>query len=326
MSSIVLAVGNGKTLFGGAGVAPDADLVRFVDPESPIINAFDLCALRGDGIFEATTVWKGFPVSLENHLKRLANSARLVDMPEPNIPALTRAVQLVIDQYDDPEPGPMLRIIVSRGLDPDTGVGKAADRTPTVYIFLDAKGTLHSLEPITMASMTRGYPSDITARAPWLLNGAKTLSYAFNCAVHRECARRGVGDAILFTEDGYTMECPNSSIVARYGDTFVTPDPRIGILNGTSQRENVRLGARRGQEGGVQEAADRRAARSGQPVHDARRMVDSDQRDRRARTCRGCGGDPGDQRCDPFGPHARGRVEDRSDRRLRIRRNDPLSR
>ena len=95
MSSIVLAVGNGKTLFGGAGVAPDADLVRFVDPESPIINAFDLCALRGDGIFEATTVWKGFPVSLENHLKRLANSARLVDMPEPNIPALTRAVQLL---------------------------------------------------------------------------------------------------------------------------------------------------------------------------------------------------------------------------------------
>lgn len=155
MSSIVLAVGNGKTLFGGSGVAPDADLVRFVDPESPIINAFDLCALRGDGIFEATTVWRGFPVSLENHLKRLANSARLVDMPEPNIPALTRAVQLVIDQYDDPEPGPMLRIIVSRGLDPDTGVGKAADRTPTVYIFLDAKGTLHSLEPITMASMTR---------------------------------------------------------------------------------------------------------------------------------------------------------------------------
>ena len=42
MSSIVLAVGNGKTLFGGSGVAPDSDLVRFVDPESPIINAFDL--------------------------------------------------------------------------------------------------------------------------------------------------------------------------------------------------------------------------------------------------------------------------------------------
>lgn len=155
MSSIVLAVGNGKTLFGGAGVAPDADLVRFVDPGSPIINAFDLCALRGDGIFEATTVWKGFPVSLENHLKRLANSARLVDMPEPNIPALTRAVQLVIDQYDDPEPGPMLRIIVSRGLDPDTGVGKAADRTPTAR------------RPST-SSLTRRARCIRSNRSPWL--------------------------------------------------------------------------------------------------------------------------------------------------------------
>lgn len=151
MSSIVLAVGNGKTLFGGAGVAPDADLVRFVDPESPIINAFDLCALRGDGIFEATTVWKGFPVSLENHLKRLANSARLVDMPEPNIPALTRAVQLVIDQYDDPEPGPMLRIIVSRGLDP----APAWARRPTAR------------RPST-SSLTRRARCIRWSRSPWL--------------------------------------------------------------------------------------------------------------------------------------------------------------
>ena len=207
MSSIVLGVGNGRALFTGTSVAPDEDLVRFADPTDSIINAFDLSVLRGDGIFEATTVWRGFPVSLENHLRRLAQSAKLMNMPEPNIPAMTRAVELVIDQYDDPEPGPMLRIIVSRGLDPDTGVGRSADRTPTIFIFLDAKGTLHSLEPITMASMTR------------------------------ECARRGVGDAILHTEDGYTMECPNSSIVARYGGDFVTPDPRIGILNGTSQRE-----------------------------------------------------------------------------------------
>lgn len=241
MRSIVLAMGNGKALFGGndggAERAYGAGLVTFVDPSKAAINAFDLSVLRGDGIFEATTVWKGYPISLENHLRRLAHSAALMDMPKPNIEAFTRAVEQIIDAYDDPEPGPLLRIIVSRGLDPDTGVGKASDHTPTVFIFLDAKGSLHETDPITMASMTRGYPSDITARAPWLLNGAKTLSYAFNCAVHRECARRGVGDAVLYTEDGYTLECPNSSIVARYGDTFVTPDPSIGILNGTSQRE-----------------------------------------------------------------------------------------
>ena len=62
MSSIVLAVGNGKTLFGGAGVAPDADLVRFVDPESPIINAFDLCDCVATAFSKRPRLWKGFPV------------------------------------------------------------------------------------------------------------------------------------------------------------------------------------------------------------------------------------------------------------------------
>lgn len=237
MSSIVLALGNGEALFSPDPVDTATELVTFVDPASQVVNAFDLSVLRGDGIFEATTVWKGFPVSLENHLQRLADSARLVDMPAPNIDAFTRAVEQVIAQYDDPEPGPMLRIIVSRGLDSSTGIGKTRSGVPTVLIFIDAKGTLHELDPITMISLTRGYSSDITGRAPWLLNGAKTLSYAFNCAVHRECDRQNAGDAVLYSEDGYTLECPNSSIVARYGDTFVTPDPRIGILHGTSQRE-----------------------------------------------------------------------------------------
>ena len=243
MSSIVLGMGNGAVMFGDrdASNVPDDDLIQLVNPAAVNISAFDLSVLRGDGIFEATTVFKGFPISLENHLRRLSDSARLMDLPTPNIAAITRGIEKVMSAYDDPEPAPLLRIIVSRGLDQETGIGKAAaasgNTAPTIFIFEDAKGALHETDPISMASMTRGYPSDITARAPWLLNGAKTLSYAFNCAVHRECARRGVGDAVLFSDDGYTLECPNSSIVARYGDTLVTPDPRIGILHGTSQRE-----------------------------------------------------------------------------------------
>ncbi|RSX51037.1 4-amino-4-deoxychorismate lyase [Bifidobacterium goeldii] len=236
MSSVILGMGNGKALFGNA-VVSDNDLIRFVEPTEAAINAFDLSVLRGDGIFEATMVWGGFPISLENHLKRLAHSAKLMDMPAPNIAAFTRAVNLVIEAYPDHESGQTMRIIVSRGLDSSTGIGMDAPATPTVFIFLDGKAPLHNLTPLSMMSVTRGYPSDIASRAPWLLNGAKTLSYAMNCAIHRECARRGIGDAVMITEDDYTLECPNATIIAQYDDLFVTPDPRIGILHGTSQRE-----------------------------------------------------------------------------------------
>ena len=241
-TSIVLATGNAQILFEPESTAVSADaegLVHFIDPHDPCASAFDLSVLRGDGIFEATTVWKGYPVSLENHLRRLADSARLMNMPEPNIAAFAAAVSQVAARYDAAEPGPLMRILISRGLDPSTGVGEKSPctGTPSVWIFLDGEGTLHSQTPIALTSLTRGYDSGITAKAPWLLNGAKTLSYAVNQSMHRECDRRGVDDAVTVTTDGFTLECPNSSIVAQFGDAFVTPDPRIGILNGTSQRE-----------------------------------------------------------------------------------------
>ena len=55
--------------------------------------------------------------------------------------------------------------------------------------------------------------------------------------MHGECAEGGADDAVTVATDGCVRECPKSSSVARFGDAFVTPDPRIGIRNGTSQRE-----------------------------------------------------------------------------------------
>lgn len=140
MSSIVLGMGNGAVMFGDrdASNVPDDDLIQLVNPAAVNISAFDLSVLRGDGIFEATTVFKGFPISLENHLCRLSDSAWLMDLPTPNIAAITRGIEKVMSAYDDPEPAPLLRIIVSRGLDQETGIGKAAaasgNTAPTIFI------------------------------------------------------------------------------------------------------------------------------------------------------------------------------------------------
>lgn len=103
MTGIILGIGNSAALFAPKGTPFDPkDVIELVDPEQPHVSVFDLSVLRGDGIFEATTVWKGFPVSLENHLRRLATSAAMTDLPEPNIDAFTAAVNTVIAAYDDP--------------------------------------------------------------------------------------------------------------------------------------------------------------------------------------------------------------------------------
>lgn len=247
MTSVLVAKGDANALFEFGDDRPRArrrtgesrPLLTFSNAAEPVVSAFDLSVLRGDGIFEATTIWKGRPLSLTNHLRRLQHSASLDDLPDIVIPAFRDAVDELYEQYDGSKEGPRVRIIVSRGLSPYTGmvVPNAQRYVPNVWFILDGVHADHPLDAKSIISLTRGYPSDIQTRAPWLLTGVKTLSYAFNEAVHRECARRSVDDAVLVTEDGYVLEGPNSTYVARFGNVFVTPDPRIGILHGTSQRE-----------------------------------------------------------------------------------------
>ena len=80
MTGIILGIGNSAALFAPKGTPFDPkDVIELVDPEQPHVSVFDLSVLRGDGIFEATTVWKGFPVSLENHLQHVYIAGEDVD-------------------------------------------------------------------------------------------------------------------------------------------------------------------------------------------------------------------------------------------------------
>jgi 4-amino-4-deoxychorismate lyase len=77
---------------------------------------------------------------------------------------------------------------------------------------------------------------------PWLLAGAKTLSYAVNMAALRHAERQGAGDVVFVSSDGHILEGPRSTVViAVEGDepgtsTLLTPPPWYPILRGTTQQ------------------------------------------------------------------------------------------
>jgi 4-amino-4-deoxychorismate lyase len=85
-------------------------------------------------------------------------------------------------------------------------------------------------EGISVVTLDRGFDLAAPARAPWLLLGAKTLSYAVNMASLREAHKRGADDAIFVSSDGFVLEAPTASVILRFGDDFVTPEPTGGIL------------------------------------------------------------------------------------------------
>ena len=72
---------------------------RLHDPQAPLLHADDLAAVRGDGIFETLLVRDGRPCLLEAHLARLTQSARMTDLPAPDLPAWRAAVTVGVERW-----------------------------------------------------------------------------------------------------------------------------------------------------------------------------------------------------------------------------------
>lgn len=198
-----------------------------IDPSAPALSVGELSTQRGDGIFESIGVVDGHAQEVSAHLERLAHSARLCDLPVPNLAQWEQAVAAAAAEC--PAGECVIKLILSRGVEHGP--------TPTAWVTVAEApdNTRARRDGIRVVLLDRGYDSGAPERAPWLLLGAKTLSYATNMAAIREAHRRDADDAVFVTSDGVLLEGPTSSLVLRRGDRFVTPAPGAGILHGTTQ-------------------------------------------------------------------------------------------
>jgi 4-amino-4-deoxychorismate lyase len=200
-----------------------------VPPTLPLLRPDDLGALRGDGIFEATLAVDGQVRDLPEHLARMSVSARMVDLDLPNPDAWQRAIDAVLAGWGGGAEM-VLRLIATRGIE--------AGGPPTCYVLGSALAesmVRQRREGIKVLVLDRGFTGAQVAAEPWLLVGAKTLSYAVNMAAYRYAKANGADDVIFVGTDGTVLEAPTSTVVIARGRRLITP-PREGILDGISAR------------------------------------------------------------------------------------------
>jgi 4-amino-4-deoxychorismate lyase len=233
---------------------PAFDGGRVADASQPQLMATDLGATRGDGVFESLLAVGGRPRKIQAHLTRLAGSARLLELDIPAEDAWRRAVDTAIGEFRGQVPAAaatggtdqdevVVKLIVTRGPE-----GAAA---PTCWVQASppaAAGRRQRETGIDVILLDRGYDSEVGERAPWLLLGAKTLSYAVNMAALRYAHRQGADDVIFTSADGRVLEGPTSTVLLAHLETeddgaggvrtirrLITPQLDSGILPGTSQ-------------------------------------------------------------------------------------------
>jgi 4-amino-4-deoxychorismate lyase len=202
-----------------------------VPAQTPILRADDLGVLRGDGVFETMHVRAGRAWLIDDHLGRMSRSARLLDLDLPPSGALIELVGQALAEWPDGVEG-AVRLVCTRGVEDGGPVTAFATVAPV------AAGQIRGRrEGVSVASASLGVTADARTTAPWLLGGAKTLSYAVNMASQRWAGGQGVDDVLWVSGDGYALEAPTSTLVWLAGGTLWTvPAAPTGILPGITAR------------------------------------------------------------------------------------------
>jgi 4-amino-4-deoxychorismate lyase len=217
------------------------------DPRAPFLRADDLGALRGDGVFERFLVRAGRPHHLDAHLARLARSADMASLALPGAGDWVAAVAAAVAAWRGSDEWEA-RLVCTRG--PEEG------GQPVAYVLgqeLSRVLLRQRAEGLAVVTLEQALPPGLASRAPWLLVGAKTLSYAVNMAAKRWAEAHGSEDAIFVGPGGAVGEGPTSGVVAFVDGRLLSPPVSAGILDsisvasllGEAQRAGWRVGRER---------------------------------------------------------------------------------
>ena len=202
-----------------------------VDEAHALVSESDHGLTVGDGGFETLRTYGGRPFAVRRHLARLAASAAVMGLPEPDGDRLRVALDQVLAAHLPAHGGAdgavdaTLRITVTSG--PGPAGSARGDAGPTVVV--------------TCAPLPVWPPTVDVAVAPWPRNersalaGAKTTSYGENVVALAWARARGATEAVFANLAGDLCEGTGSNVVVAAGGRLVTPPLQSGCLAGVTR-------------------------------------------------------------------------------------------
>ena len=215
---------------------------RLYSKEDAKISVYDHGLLYGDGVFEGMRSYNGRVFRLEQHLRRLWESARALWLEIPlSQEQMAKAVNetLAVNGIKDG----YIRLVVTRGAGA-LGLDPNRCSEPQVIIITDhitmypkeyyEKG----LEIVTAATM-RNHPAALNPRI-------KSLNYLNNILAKIEGLKAGCVEALMLNHKGEVAECTGDNIFLVRRGELLTPPTDAGILEGITREAVMELAASAG--------------------------------------------------------------------------------
>ncbi len=198
------------------------------------VSVYDHGFLYGDGVFEGIRVYDGYVFKLDEHLKRLYDSAKSISLRVPIDKVKFKEVILETvrkngfrDSY--------LRVLVSRGYG-DLGLNPQKCPKPSIIVIADHMPPLYDgINATAVVAATRRNCPD--ALDPMI----KSMNYLNNILAKVEANHAGVHEAIMLNQNGTICEGTSDNIFIVKNGELVTPPLTDGALDGITRRTVIQL-------------------------------------------------------------------------------------
>ena len=215
---------------------------EFVPEERAVVSVFDHGLLYGDGLFEGIRAYNNRVFKLKEHIVRLYESARAIDLKIPLSPEEMMEVVLETCRRNNLRDG-YIRLVVTRGPG-DLGLDPRKCLRPTIFCIAasiqlyPAELYEKGLELATVATR-RNLPEACNPRV-------KSLNYLNNIYAKIEANLMGVPEAIMLIQEGYVTEATGDNIFIVKNGVLITPPPYLGILEGITRNTVMELAREKG--------------------------------------------------------------------------------
>ena len=212
---------------------------RLLEPETATVSIFDRGFLYGDSIYEVIRTYDNKPFAFEQHLKRLARSAKHLLINIPNQDWIADQVKITLQAASNPES--YIRIIITRGAGPLTLDPTQAENPLCVIIVKELEAFpewMYEKGIRLLVPNQRRIPRNKDDPA------AKTGNYLNSVLALGQAKRAGFDDALILDVHGRVAEATSANIfIVRQGKLF-TPTLETGLLTGVTRQLILELAQR----------------------------------------------------------------------------------
>lgn len=211
---------------------------KFYGKDKAKVSVFDHGLLYGDGVFEGIRAYNGRIFRLEDHLRRLRESADAVSIALP-MPLKEIGAAVIATVRANGLQDAYVRLLLTRGVG-DLGLDmRKCQDGPTLVIIAD-KIALYPEEFYEkgLSVITSSYRQKHADQVPPTV---KSLNYLLNVLARAEAARAGAQEAVLLNFEGDVTECTGDNLFFVYDGKVRTPPVSAGLLEGVTRRVVMEL-------------------------------------------------------------------------------------